>query len=133
MEATAVLKRTLPAPDHLVLEGIYEVEGLVVLCVRSNLAPRCPACLSPQVSCHSHYIRRLRDLSWQGRQVQLRFRVRRLRCRNGDCKRKIFAECVPALAAARARESRRLSEVIGLVGYTLGGLPGNRLLKGIGV
>jgi hypothetical protein len=99
-----------------------------VVRVRSTQPPRCPACSSVRVSYHSRYDRRLRDLPWQGRQVQLRFRTRRFRCRNGACRRKIFAERLPGVAAARARESRRLGEVLGRVGYALGGLPGDRLL-----
>jgi transposase len=33
------------------------------------------------------------------------------------------------MAAPRARETKRLSETIGLIGYALGGLPGSRLLS----
>ncbi len=65
--------------------------------------------------------------------MQLRLRTRRFRCRNAACSRKIFAECVPEVAAAKARESRRLCEVVGRVGYALGGLPGARLLGQLGI
>ena len=109
------------------------MKGVVVLHVKSKLIPRCPVCSSSHVSYHSRYFRYLRDLPWQGRQVQLRFCARRFRCRNGDCERKIFAECLPDVAVARARESSRLSETVGLVGYALGGLPGARLLRSLGI
>ena len=47
--------------------------------------------------------------------------------------RKIFAESVPEAAPARARESSRLSETAGLVGYTVGGRPAAKLLKQLGI
>ena len=39
----------------------------------------------------------------------------------------------PASPSARARESRRRCEVVGRVGYALGGLPGARLLRHLGI
>ena len=44
-------------------------------------------------------------------QVELRVRVRRLRCRNSACTRRIFAEQLPQIAAARARSTGRLREI----------------------
>jgi transposase len=110
----------------LLVEGIDHLEDVVVVRVSSTVRPRCPVCASARVSYHSQYERRLRDLPWQGRQVQLHLRTRRFRCRNGTFRRKIFAERLPGVAAARARESRRCGEVVARVGYALGGLPGAR-------
>ena len=47
--------------------------------------------------------------------------------------RKIFAEQLSAVAAPQARETARLSEIIGLIGYAMGGLPGSRLLTRLGL
>lgn len=133
MTAIEIVRASVPVPSQLLVEGIDQQAHVVVVRVSSTQPPRCPACNGLRVSYHSRYDRRLRDLPWQGRQVQLRLRTRRFRCRNGACRRKIFAECLPGVAPARARESRRLCEVIGRVGYALGGLPGARLLGHLGM
>ena len=109
MEAIEIVREALPASRHLQLEGVDQQDQVVVVRVSSTQPPRCPACTSGHVSYHSRYDRHLRDLPWQGRSVQLRLRTRRFRCRNDACARKIFAECLPGVAAARARESSRLS------------------------
>jgi len=59
--------------------------------------------------------------------------TRRFRCRNKVCDRKIFAERLAAVASPKARETARLCEIVGLVGYALGGLPAERLLNRLGV
>jgi transposase len=75
----------------------------------------------------------MRDLPWQGRQVEIHLQTRRFRCRNAECEQKIFAERLPAVADPKARQTTRLCEIVGLVGYALGGLPGERLLKRLGI
>jgi transposase len=75
----------------------------------------------------------MRDLPWQGRQVEIHLQTRRFRCRNEQCEQRIFAERFPAVVAPRARETARLCEIVGLVGYALGGLPGERLLNRLGM
>jgi transposase len=56
-----------------------------------------------------------------------------LSSRNAACEQKIFAERLPAMADPKARQTTRLCEIVGLVGYALGGLPGERLLKRLGI
>ena len=51
------------------------------------------------------------------------FPTRRFRCRNLQCERKIFAEQLSELVDPRARETVRRCDIIGLVGYAMGGLP----------
>ena len=123
----------MPAPERLVLEGVEQTETGIIVRVRGRTTPRCPACSSCQVSYHSQYLRQLRDLPWQGQPVRLHLRLRRFRCRNRQCERKIFAERLPGVVAPKARETERRCEVVRRVGYALGGLPGSRLLKGLGV
>jgi transposase len=108
MTASEIIRASLPMPSLLLVENIDQREDVVVVRVSNTQPPRCPTRSSVRVSYHSRYDRRLRDLPWQGRQVQLRFQTRRFRCRNGACRRKIFAERLPGVAAPRARESRRL-------------------------
>ena len=78
-------------------------------------------------------MRTLRDLPWQGRRVEVRLLTRRFRCRNSECNRKVFAEQISGLAGAKARTTVRLGEIVGQVGYALGGLPGSRLLASSGI
>jgi transposase len=127
------VRSSLPTPEQLVLEGLEEAEGGIVVRVRGKGTPQCPACFGSQVSYHSRYRRQLRDLPWQGKAVRIHFQARRFRCRNAQCGRKIFAEQLSSVAAPRARETARLSEIIGLIGYTMGGLPGSRLLSRLGM
>jgi transposase len=123
----------LPAPKQVVLEGVEETEHGVVVRAHGKGTPRCPSCFGSRVSYHSRYRRRLRDLPWQGKSVRIHFQARRFRCRNPQCERKIFAEQLSEIAAPRARETARLCEIIGLVGYAMGGLPGSRLLSRLGM
>ena len=128
-----IVRGSLPAPEHLVLEGVDETESGVIVRARSKETPRCPACAGSQVSYHSSYHRTLRDLPCQSKPVRIQLRARRFRCHSATCSRRIFAERLPAVAAPRARETLRLCEVIGLAGYALGGLPGSRLLSRLGM
>jgi transposase len=128
-----LIRNSLPSSNELVLETVEDTSGGIVFRVLSKRLPCCPACLQSRVSYHSRYVRRMRDLPWQGRQVEIHLQTRRFRCRNAECRRKIFAEQLPAVAAPNARETVRLCEILGLVGYALGGLPGERLLKRLGI
>jgi hypothetical protein len=65
--------------------------------------------------------------------VKIHLQTRRFRCPNKECARKIIAESLPVVAARQARETMRLCEIVGLVGYALGGLPGERLLNRLGI
>ena len=115
------------------LEGVDEIEGAIVVRVRGKETPKCPDCFGSRVSYHSRYRRRLRDLPWHDKAVRIHFQARRFRCRNIQCERKIFAEQMSRVAAPRARETARLCEIVGLIGYALGGLPGSRLLSRLGM
>lgn len=128
-----LVRSSLPAPALLLLEAFEETTDGIVFSARAKHLPRCPACFESRVSYHSRYVRRMRDLPGQGRPVEIHLQTRRFRCRNEKCERKIFAERLPAVAASKARETTRLCEIVGLVGYALGGLPGERLLQRLGI
>ena len=115
------------------VEGVEQTERGVMLFVRTDQLPRCPACSSTLVSRHSEYVRTLQDLPWQGQPVTIHLRTRRFRCRNGQCSQKVFAERLPGLADLRARVTRRQKQIVRLVGYALGGRPGSRLLHRLGL
>jgi transposase len=106
----------LPASDRIVV--IARSEG--------NHAA-CPLCRQPSARIHSSYARRLADLPWQGRVVELQVRVRRFRCATADCRRRIFAERLAAVVPPKARGTVRLRQAQQQIGLALGGEPGSRL------
>lgn len=65
-------------------------------------------------------------MPWQGRILYLHLRVRRFRCTNRDCRRRIFAERL-AFTQPKARRTLRLREIQQQIGLALGGEPGSRL------
>jgi transposase len=122
LPAGLTVDRLLPGPDRI----------LLLARSRRKRAP-CPSCARPSGRRHSTYVRRLADLPWQGRIVELRVRVRRLRCANPACSRAIFAERLPEVAAPKARRTVRLREAQASVGLALGGEPGSRLAARLGM
>ena len=69
-----------------------------------------------------------------GRALRSSFlRVRRFRCANTSCPHRIFAERLPSVVEPYARKTARLSEILELVGFALGGEAGARLAKRLGL
>ena len=114
--AGLVVDRLLPGPERI----------LLVTRLDQDAVP-CPSCAHPSARRHSAYQRRLADLPWQGRLVELRVRVRRLRCANAACPRAIFAERLPGVTLPKARRTVRLGGAQTSIGLALGGEPGSRL------
>jgi transposase len=78
-------------------------------------------------SVHSHYRRTLADLPWADHATRIELAVRRFRCVDPDCPRRVFAERLPGLAAPYARRTARQAELLRLLGLALGGAPAARL------
>ena len=123
----------LPNSQALSLEGIERDERGFTLHVRTCQDPRCPDCGRISHSCHSHYVRHLQDLPWQGLAVRVRLKTRRFRCRNPTCGRKIFVERLPEVARPYGRQTDRLADIVRSVGFVVGGLPGSRLLARLAI
>jgi transposase len=118
----------LPNPDILILDHIEREDNRFLLKVHSEQEPACPLCGDVSGSKHSSYCRRLQDFPWQGVSVQLWATVGRFRCHNSSCPRKIFCERLPRVTRVYGRQTERASEIVRLIGYVAGGLPGQRLL-----
>ena len=118
----------LPA-DNLILDKVERLDHCFLLHAHIQQKVRCPGCDQVSRCRHSVYERRLQDLPWQGCAVELRLKIRRFRCRNPACPRKIFAEPLPAVARPHARRTTRVREIMRLIGYTAGGLPGSHILQ----
>lgn len=117
----------LPNPGILILDRIERDAERFRLVVHVEQEPACPLCGEVSRSGHSSYCRCLQEFPWQGVSVQLWVTARRFRCRNRLCPRKIFCERLPQVARVYGRQTDRTAEIVRLVGYIAGGLPGQRL------
>jgi transposase len=127
-------RTVLPTPKLLDLTGIRATENAITLDARtSSRVARCPECGKKSARVHSCYTRMLADLPWQGIPVTMYLRVRRFFCDHKACNRVIFAERLPGLAAHYGRRTERLESWFTHVSFSLGGEPGSRLLKDLGV
>src|SRR2546429_2896625 len=128
--ATTVLPRLLPDAPLLRLEAcdVDDTTAQITLRVQSTQtrAP-CPLCATPARRIHSDYGRTLADLPWAQYRVCLQLRVRKWFCRNRHCRRRIFTERIPTVAAPWARRTLRLAQRLVALGMALGGKAGTRL------
>jgi transposase len=124
----------LPSARALELTGLKIASGLITIEVASIQASgACPACGEVSSRVHSRYMRKLIDLPWHGKQVQIRWRSRRLFCDVATCPRRIFTERVPDVAAPHARATSRMTQALRAIGIACGGEGGARLGKRLGM
>jgi transposase len=100
---------------------------------RRTVAAQCPACQRRSRRVHSTYTRCIADLPVAGQPVVLHCRVRRFRCGNRQCARRTFAEQCPEVVPRDARRTERLRVALEPVGLALGGRPGQRLTRALGL
>lgn len=89
----------------------------------------CPLCGQLSSRVHSRYPRTLADLPCSGLAVCLVVQARKFFCGNPQCRRRIFAEVLPELAAPWARRTLRLQDALGWIGLVVGGEAGARLSR----
>ncbi len=110
----------MPARNQLpyVLPGLkikqvtQEGDGIIVTAHCLRVSVPCPLCGTRSRSIHSHYVRTLHDLPCSGRPVHLRLTIRRFRCRNRRCLRRIFAERIPEIAPSHAQRTDQLTRLL---------------------
>lgn len=107
----------------------FEDKRVRVRASSTQMESRCPVCGVASQSVHSHYDRTLGDLPWGGLEVEIFLKVRRFRCGQGDCRRKVFAERFLNGVVSYARRVCRLSEVLGSLGILAGGTGGARISR----
>jgi transposase len=125
-----VLSRFLPDATMLRLEAwsIDDTTAQITLLVRSTqTSVPCPGCATPARRIHSRYTRILADLSWAEYRVRWQLCVRKWLCRKRSCRRRIFTERLPTIAAPWARRTLRLAQRLVALGIALGGKAGVRL------
>jgi transposase len=127
-----VLACLLPETTTLYLAACHvdHTAAQITLLVRSTQASMpCPLCDTPTRRIHSRYERTLADLPWAEYRVRLQLRVRKWFCRNRHCRRRIFTERLPTVAAPWARRTLRLVQRLVALGVALGGKAGVRLSR----
>jgi transposase len=119
------------SPAGLLIDDVEIGPERILITARSRAtAGRCPDCGRSSQRVHSRYERRLLDLPSQGRAVQMRVAVRRFRCSDPDCRRRIFAEPLgEAVAVRSARRTTRLEAIVHHLGVALGGRPAAALAR----
>ncbi|MGH2371063.1 MAG: ISL3 family transposase [Chloroflexota bacterium] len=123
-----------PHLQPLQVDRVRVADGLVHLEVRHRATrARCPRCRRRSRRVHSTYTRRVADLPVAGQPVVLHLCVRRFRCDDRRCPRRTFAEQLPPLVARFARRTEPLRRALEHVGLALGGRPGHRLSRRLGL
>jgi transposase len=119
------------SPAGLVIDTVtLEADQLLVIAHPSAADAACTACGVRSSQIHSRYQRRLLDLPSHGRPVRLHVQVRRFRCGNAGCGRKIFGEVLDAdIALKAARRRSRLEAIVHHIGIALGGRPAASLAR----
>ena len=110
-----------------VIQILPGIDRVVLVAKPTAAAGACPLCGTPSDRVHSTYRRRLADLPWQGRVVEIRVQARRFRCPVGDCARAIFTERLPEVVRPNGRRTLRMARTQLDTGLALGGEPGSRL------
>src|SRR6266446_9617109 len=129
-QTSDVLACLLPETTALCLAACHvdHTAAQITLLVRSTqTSVPCPLCATPARRIHSRYTRTLADLPWADYRVRLQLRVRKWFCRNRTCRRRIFTERLPTVAAPWARRTLRLAQRFVALGVALGGKAGVRL------
>jgi Transposase and inactivated derivatives len=117
-------------PAGLSIVQLIPTSGRIVLVAKPTVATSaCPLCGQASSRVHSTYVRRLADLPWQGKRVELQVSARRFRCPVSTCRRVIFTERLPEIALPKARRTPRLTQAQRDIGLALGGEPGSRLAR----
>ena len=131
-----LLSCLLPDTTHVRLEtwSLEPAQSVITILLRTRqVSADCPLCGRRAKRVHSHYERTLADLPWGEYAASIRLKIRRLFCDNASCKRRIFAERVPDVAAPWARKTTRLAERLTALGLALGGSAGARLGQRVGL
>ena len=115
----------LADPESLEIEKFISEENSITIVARSILSTAsCPHCHQFSGSLKTRYFRQVADLPWHGVKIKLLLRVRKFRCRNNLCIRKVFCERLPKVVDKYARRTTRLGEVIAFLAFALGGRNG---------
>ena len=126
----------LPDAAELRLTGLEfdeSTQTITASAVTTASSAKCPLCQQASARIHSHYVRTLADLPCSGQRVRWLVQVRRFRCLNADCERKLFTERLPTCAAAYARRTIREAAMLCELAFALGGRAGAPIVRLLGM
>jgi transposase len=128
------VKSVLALPEGLEVTDIEMIdEVLTITAVSIQVYPCCPLCGTPAMRVHSRYTRQVTDLPCSGQQVRLLVQVRKCFCQVPDCARKIFMERLTSFVEPWARVTRRLYQIVQILGLATGGRLGIRVTDRLGI
>jgi hypothetical protein len=121
-------------PDPTLLELIsltvdHETKAITAFAATRETEVACPLCQHTSHRVHSRYQRQRVDLPICGQSIRWVVQVRRFRCENPACRRKIFCERLPTCVPASARRTARATQVLTAIAFALGGRAGARLIE----
>lgn len=108
-------------------------EQLTIVAEATATDGACPHCGERSSQIHSYYSRSPQDVPSSGKTVRLVLGVRRFRCQNEACSAVTFAERLPSVVRPSAQRTVRLTVSLNGLGLALGGKPGARLSKRLGM
>ena len=124
----------LALPNGLAVAEIEMIDEVLTLtAVSVQMRPCCPLCGVCASRVHSRYIRKLADLPCGGQHVCLLVCVRKFFCQASTCARKIFAERLTPFVEPWARVTRRLYQIVQVLGLATGGRLGVRVTDRLGI
>ena len=108
----------LADPESLEIEKFISEENSITIVVHSILpTASCPNCHQFSSSLKTRYLHQAADLPWNGVKIKLLLKVRKFRCRNELCVRKVFCERLPNVVAKYVRRTVQLDEITVLLAY----------------
>jgi transposase len=122
-----------PGPGVKILGVALTVDDGWVISAAGSLIGICPDCGRRSRNRHGCSNRSLQDLPVQGKPVTMKLLLSRWRCANWECARRTFTDRLPMIAAPYARRTRRVGEIVGLLGHSTGGRPSERLMQRLGM
>lgn len=125
-----LLQYLLPDSSVLSLDEYqldHQAQHLTLHISSSQTTVQCPLCGGSTGRIHSHYERTLADLPCVDFGLTLLIHVSKFFCVNPECRRRIFTERLPGVAAPWARKTARLVHRLQKIGLALGGAAGARL------
>ncbi|AWS42516.1 hypothetical protein DKM19_15290 [Streptosporangium sp. 'caverna'] len=123
-----------PHLSQVHVQAIEHDQGgvLITARVRADQAS-CHRCAISAVRRHSHYRRRLHDLSMAGQSIPIDLEVRRFFCDNASCDVHTFVEQVPTLTQRHARRTPLLRSGLEAIALALAGRAGARPASMLGL
>ncbi|WP_446686530.1 ISL3 family transposase [Phyllobacterium trifolii] len=121
-----------PGPGVRVLGITLQDEGNWVVSAAAKPIGVCPDCGTRSRYRHGWHNRSLQDLPVQGQVVKIKLTLNRWQCRHRTCRRRTFVDRLP-IALPYTRRTARMDEIVGLIGHSMGGRPGECLMHRLGM